>query len=226
MSVRAALPRSAVFALAVLALVQAWVAFGLRRVGGFGVETDFYGAFAPRARDILDGAFDPARYGVTGPLYDLFLAAGMALGADAYLVARIGSVTGTVVAAAVWTWIAGRVFGPAVVRWTAWLFLLSPGFLRHGSLASTDAPYLALAALGVAAVVAAGTTAAQQVLRGTLDTIAARTAAAGLEPPALLFVGEAVGAMPAIPWFAGGRLRPAAVFPGPAATARPTALSA
>jgi uroporphyrin-III C-methyltransferase/precorrin-2 dehydrogenase/sirohydrochlorin ferrochelatase len=45
------------------------------------------------------------------------------------------------------------------------------------------------------AVVQEGTTAAQQVLRGTLDTIAAEVIAADFRPPAIVVVGQVVDAL-------------------------------
>jgi uroporphyrin-III C-methyltransferase/precorrin-2 dehydrogenase/sirohydrochlorin ferrochelatase len=62
--------------------------------------------------------------------------------------------------------------------------------LAHGAPASRPA-----------AVVAQGTTSQQRVVTATLGTLVAASAAAGLESPALLFVGDVVALQPALAWF-------------------------
>jgi uroporphyrin-III C-methyltransferase/precorrin-2 dehydrogenase/sirohydrochlorin ferrochelatase len=47
-----------------------------------------------------------------------------------------------------------------------------------------------------AAVVQEGTTAAQRVLRGRLDTIAGQVAESKLRPPAIVVIGHVVDALP------------------------------
>lgn len=52
-----------------------------------------------------------------------------------------------------------------------------------------------------AAVVIAGTTATQRLVTGTLADIAEKAAAAGVESPAILYVGAVVGLAPRLAWF-------------------------
>lgn len=144
-------------AAAVLAAVLLVVAVWVRRVGDFGVETDFYGGYAPRAREILNGGFDPAAYGVVGPVFDLVLAAGMAAGAPAFLFAKLVSLAATVGALVLWSAAARTTAGPRAAAVVPWLLLLSPVFVRHGYLASTDALYAFLLAAAVLATVRART---------------------------------------------------------------------
>ena len=54
-----------------------------------------------------------------------------------------------------------------------------------------------------AAIVQHGTLDTQRVLTGTLDTLPLRTAAAGLQPPTLIIVGEVVRLREQLAWFAG-----------------------
>ena len=44
------------------------------RIGGFGVETDFYAELVPQARALLRGEFSPELYGTKGPVYSIILA--------------------------------------------------------------------------------------------------------------------------------------------------------
>jgi siroheme synthase len=52
-----------------------------------------------------------------------------------------------------------------------------------------------------AGIIAQGTTPNQRVITATLTTIASASAAANLESPALLIVGEVVGLHSALAWF-------------------------
>lgn len=54
-----------------------------------------------------------------------------------------------------------------------------------------------------AAIIQHGTLPTQRVLTGTLDTLPLRTAAAGLQPPTLVVVGEVVRLRERLAWFAG-----------------------
>jgi uroporphyrin-III C-methyltransferase/precorrin-2 dehydrogenase/sirohydrochlorin ferrochelatase len=55
------------------------------------------------------------------------------------------------------------------------------------------------------AVIARGTTSAQQTVVGTLADIAVRAAAAGIQPPALIVIGDVVGLRERLQWFEGSR---------------------
>jgi len=60
-----------------------------------------------------------------------------------------------------------------------------------------------MAATMPVALVAQGTTAKQQVVIGTLESIVARVEAAGLQAPAIVIIGEVVRLQPELAWFAG-----------------------
>ena len=62
--------------------------------------------------------------------------------------------------------------------------------IAHGRAASTPA-----------ALVENGTTPRQRLVVGTLETLAAKAAEAGIRPPALLIVGEVVSLADRLAWF-------------------------
>lgn len=132
----------------------AWV----RRIGDFGVETDFYGTYAPRAREIASGQFDLRHYGITGPLYEVVLALGIVLGIPVFTWAKIVSALSILASSYLWTRIAGQAIGQAAGRWIPWLLLISPTFVRFGYLASSDALYCFLFSLAILVLVRSETT--------------------------------------------------------------------
>lgn len=74
------------------------------------------------------------------------------------------------------------------------LLEIAAQLVRHGRPADTPA-----------AVIQWGTTEHQRTVTGTLADIAARARAAGLDPPALIVVGEVVALRDAMRWFEGDR---------------------
>jgi len=124
----------------------------VRRIGDFGVETDFYGTYAPGARDIVHGHIDPRRYGVTGPLYEFVLAFGMLFRIPAFPFAKVLSALSILGTLILWTRIATGMLGDRVGRWVPWLLILSPTFVRFGYTASSDALYCLLFTLAVFAL--------------------------------------------------------------------------
>lgn len=67
-----------------------------------------------------------------------------------------------------------------------------------------------------AAIVQHGTLETQRVLTGTLETLPLRTAAAGLQPPTLIIVGDVVKLRERLAWFAGEFATTVADAPPPA----------
>ena len=59
-----------------------------------------------------------------------------------------------------------------------------------------------------AAIVERGTTPAQRVITGTLDTLPGLAVAAGLQSPSLIIVGHVVGLQPRLQWFTGSTAAP------------------
>jgi len=86
-------------ALCVAVLIVALVVGRFHQIGGFGVETDFYGAYAVQAKNLLEGR--PYTYLQQPPGYPLLLAAASLLVDDLFLAAKIISA----VATAIFGWI-------------------------------------------------------------------------------------------------------------------------
>jgi hypothetical protein len=135
----------AVLLAAALLVFVVWV----RKIGDFGVETDFYGTYVPGARRIVRGDLEPWRYGVTGPLYECLLAVGMLLRIPPFAFAKILSAASMVGTLLVWRQIAFRTLRSRAAEFVPWLLLLSPAFVRFGYIASSDAFYCFLVSLGL-----------------------------------------------------------------------------
>ena len=140
-----------------LAVLLAVFIFWVRRIGDFGVETDFYGTYAPGAQDIVRGHFDLKRFGVTGPLYEWLLALGVWARIPVFAWAKILSALSMVGTLILWIRIAQQTLGKRVAAWTPWLLLLSPTFVRFGYIASSDAIYCFLFSLSIFALTRAET---------------------------------------------------------------------
>jgi len=54
-------------------IFMTYFTFRYHRIGGFGVETDFYAELVPQAKKLLNGQFSPLNYGLKGPVYSLLL---------------------------------------------------------------------------------------------------------------------------------------------------------
>lgn len=92
-----------------------------------------------------------------------------------------------------------------------WQALARPGqtlalYMSAGALEQSAAQLMRHGLTGTtpAAVVENGTTDCQRVLRTTLERVASDARAAGVMPPAILFVGEAVGRGSDLAWFGDG----------------------
>jgi len=55
-------------------IVMTYITFRYHRIGGLGVETDFFAEFVPQAKKLLEGQFSPLNYGTKGPMYSILLA--------------------------------------------------------------------------------------------------------------------------------------------------------
>ena len=55
-------------------LVMGYLTFRYHRIGGMGVETDFYVELVPQAKKLIGGMFSPLNYGAKGPVYSILLA--------------------------------------------------------------------------------------------------------------------------------------------------------
>lgn len=134
---RAWITAGAVTLLAVTAL-HAWIAFRLHPVGDHYSESDFYGGYAAGAEALAQGRFDPARYGIVGPLLEVTLAPAVRLGVEPFAAARAISVLSALaVMGFLWATIARR-FGGAAALCSLLLLAATPAFTRHAYSAGTD----------------------------------------------------------------------------------------
>ena len=104
------------------------------QVGGFGVETDFYGAYAPQAENIMAGR--PYTYQHNPPGYSLLLAAASFLTDDLFVAGKIISAFAT----ALFGWITyilfKALFDSRIALVSAMLSLLA--LIPHSFVAATD----------------------------------------------------------------------------------------
>jgi hypothetical protein len=109
---------------------------------GYGVETDFIGAYVPEARRVLDG--EPLLSEFHPPLYPLALAGLRQLGGD-WLAAGVMLSVVSGLAVLLVSWLLFYDLGGPATAWGAVLTLMGSGvFLQLCASAATDLPFLAL----------------------------------------------------------------------------------
>lgn len=155
------------------------IAFTMRPIGDSAVETDFYWGYAPRAERILEGHFRVADYGFTGPVFDLVLAGGGALGFPLFGWAKVVSALAMAAALALAWRIGVRLgFGRSGAA-IPWLLLLSPAVVHHAYVAGTDALFFLLFSLAILSILRAESV-RDAALAGAACLLATLTRYAGL----------------------------------------------
>jgi 4-amino-4-deoxy-L-arabinose transferase-like glycosyltransferase len=144
--------------LGIAALTCSWlaIAIGYHPIGDHYTESDFYGAYASGAREILDGRIDPTRYGIYGPVYEWVLALGAAAGLELFLAAKLVAVASAGAALAAWWCIVAAALGRGAARWAVALIALTPVFTRYAYSATTDMLAAALGSWALALLVTRG----------------------------------------------------------------------
>ena len=131
--------------LGALLLTFAGVVLGLglsRSYLGYGVETDFIGAYVPEAQRILDG--EPLLSEFHPPLYPLAIA-GLRQFMDDWLLAGVALSVVSGMAVLIVSWLLFHDLGGPATAWGAALTLMGSGvFVQFAASASTDVPFLAL----------------------------------------------------------------------------------
>jgi tetratricopeptide (TPR) repeat protein len=204
-----------VFALLGAALLA--MVLGPHRVGDYMTETDFYGQYAQGARLIQQGHFEPARYGVVGPGYELALAATGLVVRNLFLAAGLLSLVSGSLALLLWAALLRRRADARAALGAALFMATNATFFRYGYSVTTDAfalalqtatLYVLLARPGLRAAAGAGVLAALAFLTrynaGVLlpAGLAAVAAGGALQEKrgraALLFAGGFL--LPVLPW--------------------------
>lgn len=211
--------RAALAITAALAATLVAIAIAGHRVGDYFTETDFYGGYGPGARLVAAGAADPARYGVTGPLFDGLLAAVGFVTRDLFVAGEVIAIASVAVALAAWFALLRARAGGATAAWSVAFLAANATLVRYGYSATTDAPALALQAVALwcalgarwrGAAFAAGACAAlAAITRYTaIALLPALLVAAVLAPRGTrvrralgLLAGFAVIAAPVLAWF-------------------------
>ncbi len=165
--------------LAVIALYAAGalaMVFGPHRVGDVLTETDFYGAYGPGARALLQGHLDPSRYGVQGPLFEFVVAALGFVVRDLFVAAQLVSVAAMVALLVSWRALFTRWLGTTGGAIAVTLLACNPWTWRFAWSATTDALALGLQALALWALLggdrAQGPTLRRTALAGLLAGLA------------------------------------------------------
>lgn len=140
--------------IAIAVVAMAVVAFRFHPIGDYFAESDFYGGYAPGAEAMRHGRFDPSRYGVYGPVYEVVLALVGVVFRNSFTAARLISVLAAGVALACVAWAARRRLGEAAAIWLVALVAVNPTFFRYGYSATTDMLGASLALAGMAVVLA------------------------------------------------------------------------
>ena len=160
-------------AVAIVTTALAIVAFGFHPIGDYFTESDFYGAYATGAELIRRGRFDPSRYGIYGPVYEIALALVGALVGDAFTAARLISVASAMGALAALGGTARRL-EPAAAFWLVVLVGVNATFFRYGYSVGTDMLATGLGIGGMCALLSARAWRAP-LLGGALVGLAALT---------------------------------------------------
>jgi hypothetical protein len=185
-----------------ICLVLAWlvVAFygvallvmilGPHRVGDVFAETDFYGSYAAGARALQKGHFDPSRYGVVGPGYEVALAVVGSLIPNLFVAAELLSLAAMVAGMVLWILLISR-RADARLAFLATLFLAcNAAFFRYGYSVTNDALAFGLQAACLAWLML-GRTTRSALGAGVLAALAflTRYNAIALLPAGLLALG-------------------------------------
>jgi 4-amino-4-deoxy-L-arabinose transferase-like glycosyltransferase len=123
------------------------ITFGPHRIGDYATETDFYGGYARGAEQLIrHGIFDPTRYSVVGPGYEVMLAMAAGVIGNTFIGAQLLSTLAAAVTLLAWFHLLrGRVGAFAAIAST-WILATNATFLRYGYSATTDALAVALQA--------------------------------------------------------------------------------
>jgi len=130
-------------------LFMGYLTFRYHKIGGFGVETDFYVELVPQAKKLLAGDFSPLNYGAKGPVYSLLLAAVYAVVRDYFnagLVLNLLSGAAFLVAA---YHLIRTVFDTETAFLAALAILFNSTFLAFTYQAASDLPFMMLCALSM-----------------------------------------------------------------------------
>jgi hypothetical protein len=132
-----------------------WVAFTQHSIGDYFTESDFYGAYAPGARQLQSGIVDAARYGIYGPVYETVLAAAGFVVRDLFTAARLISVAAFGATLVFWFLLLARRANAYTGLWCALLLAANPVLFRYGYSATTDALSVMLQSASVFALLGA-----------------------------------------------------------------------
>ncbi len=146
--------RAGLVLVALATLVIGWVAIFHHPIGDSYTESDFYGSYAHGARLVQSGHFDPARYGVVGPVYETALALAGFVTRDLFAAAKFVSVTAFAATLLLWFLLLARRANPYAGAWCALLLAANPVLFRYGYSATTDALSVALQSASVFALLA------------------------------------------------------------------------
>lgn len=128
-------------------------ALAFHRVGGYGVETDFYGQYAPQARAIqrliLSGEGRVEIDGLHGPLYPFLLAISGLLAGDIFRGGVLLAVLASGLALYATHRLAPIVLDGEAARLLPLVLLTNETFVRHSYEAGTEMPFLLLSILAV-----------------------------------------------------------------------------
>ncbi len=128
-------------------VMMAWISFTQHRIGGYGVETDFYWDYAPAADNLTHLEIDLDRHRYRGPGYPLILAIMSSATGDSFTAGRIISLLAAIIVMVI-TWrLTKDLFGPGWGVWAIIALALNCTFIEYTFRVGTDMFFTALCAL-------------------------------------------------------------------------------
>ncbi len=130
-------------------IFMTYLTFRYHRIGGFGVETDFYAELVPQAKKLLNGQFSPLNYGLKGPVYSMFLAGVYIVVREYFYAGLIINLISSFVFIYAIYYLVKIVFNRITSVFVTVAIIFNYSFQNYTYQAGSDMPFLALCALSM-----------------------------------------------------------------------------
>jgi len=130
-------------------LLMGYLTFRYHRIGGLGVETDFYVELVPQAKKLLAGEFSPLNYGAKGPVYSILLSLCYLFVRDYFTAGLLLNLAAGAVFLVTLYFLLRCVFNTATAVIATLAAAFNHVFLSFTYQAASDLPFMALCALSM-----------------------------------------------------------------------------